>query len=43
MNEAAAVFERAHGVQIKGPAGPTPQWIDEAKSDADLIFSGSGT
>jgi len=41
MNEAAAVFERAHGLQVKVVAGPTPQWIDEAKSDADLIFSGS--
>jgi accessory colonization factor AcfC len=41
MKEAAAIFERAHGVQVEVVAGPTPQWIDEAKSDADLIFSGS--
>ena len=41
MKEAAAVFERAHGVQVKVVAGPPPQWVDEAKAGADLIFSGS--
>lgn len=41
MKEAAAVFGRAHGVDVEVTAGPTPKWIAEAKNDADLIFSGS--
>lgn len=41
MKEAAAVFGKAHGVAVDVTAGPTPQWIDRAKADADLIFSGS--
>jgi accessory colonization factor AcfC len=41
MKEAAAAFGRSHGVAVDVVAGPTPQWIDHAKADADLIFSGS--
>jgi accessory colonization factor AcfC len=41
MKEAAAVFGKAHGIEVQVTAGPTPQWIDHAKSDADMIFSGS--
>ena len=41
MKEAAAVFGQAHGIDVQVTAGPAPQWIDHAKSDADLIFSGS--
>jgi accessory colonization factor AcfC len=41
MKEAAAVFGQAHGIDLQVTAGRTPQWIDLAKSDADLIFSGS--
>lgn len=41
MKDAAAAFERSHGVAVEVTAGPTPQWIDHAKVDADLIFSGS--
>ena len=41
MKEAAAVFGKAHGITVDVTAGPTPQWIDRAKADADLIFSGS--
>lgn len=41
MKEAAAEFGRAHGIAIEVTAGPTSQWIDRAKADADLIFSGS--
>jgi accessory colonization factor AcfC len=41
MKEAAAAFERSHGVAVEVTAGPTPQWIDHAKADADVIFSGS--
>ncbi len=41
MREAAAAFGRTHGVDVQVTAGPTPQWLDEAKGDADLVFSGS--
>ena len=41
MKDAAAAFERSHGVAVEVTAGRTPQWIDHAKVDADLIFSGS--
>src|ERR1700730_16896246 len=41
MKEAAAVFGQAHEIDVQVTAGPAPQWIDHAKSDADLIFSGS--
>jgi accessory colonization factor AcfC len=41
MKEAAAAFERSHGVAVEVTGGPTPQWIDDAKVDADVIFSGS--
>lgn len=41
MKEAAAAFARSHGVPVEVTAGPTSQWIDHAKADGDLIFSGS--
>ena len=34
MKEAAAVFGKAHGIEVQVTAGPTPQWIDHAKSGA---------
>lgn len=43
MKEAAAAFEKASGNKVQITAGPTPQWLDKAKSDADVIFSGSET
>ena len=43
MREAAAAFERAGGAKIEVVAGPTPQWLPQAKTDADLVFSGSET
>jgi accessory colonization factor AcfC len=43
MKEAAAAFERAGGAKIEVVAGPTPQWLPQAKSDADLVYSGSET
>ncbi len=43
MKEAAAVFEQEHGVKVTVTAGPTPNWIERAKQDADLIYSGSET
>jgi accessory colonization factor AcfC len=41
MKEAVAEFGRTHDVKVDVVAGPAPQWIDKAKADADLIFSGS--
>lgn len=43
MKEAAAVFEKQAGIKVEVTAGPTPQWIEKAKSDADIIYSGSET
>lgn len=41
MREAAAEFGRRHGIMVEVVGGPTPQWLEKAKGDADLIFSGS--
>ena len=41
MKEAAAAFSRLRGVQVEVVGGPTPQWLEQAKSDADVIFSGA--
>ena len=43
MKEAAAEFEKMAGVKVEMSAGPTPKWLEKAKNDADLIFSGSET
>lgn len=43
MKEAAAAFEKSSGNKVIVTAGPTPQWIEKAKDNADLIFSGSET
>jgi accessory colonization factor AcfC len=43
MKEAAAFFEKQSGIKVEVTAGPTPQWIEKAKSDADIIYSGSET
>jgi accessory colonization factor AcfC len=43
MKEAAAAFEKESGVKVEVTAGPTPQWIGQAKADADVIYSGSET
>jgi accessory colonization factor AcfC len=43
MKEAATAFEKATGIQVEVTAGPTPKWIDAARANADLIFSGSET
>jgi accessory colonization factor AcfC len=43
MKEAAAAFEKMSGNKVQVTAGPTPQWLDKAKTDADVIFSGSET
>jgi accessory colonization factor AcfC len=43
MKEAATAFEKETGIKVEVTAGPTPQWIDKARQDADLIYSGSET
>ncbi|MEM5388748.1 extracellular solute-binding protein [Paraburkholderia phymatum] len=43
MKEAAAAFEKQTGTHVDVTAGPTPSWIDHARADADLIYSGSET
>jgi accessory colonization factor AcfC len=43
MKEAAQAFEKQTGVHVDVTAGPTPAWIDRARADADLIYSGSET
>lgn len=41
MTEAAAAFERRHGIRVVVTGGPTPQWLSRARRDADVIFSGA--
>lgn len=43
MKEAAAVFEQERGIKVLVTAGPTQNWIEHAKQDADLVYSGSET
>ena len=38
MKEAAAAFEKQTGTKVVVTAGPTPQWIEKARTDADIIF-----
>lgn len=41
MKEAAAAYGHAHGIDVVVVAGPTPEWADQARQDADVIFSGA--
>lgn len=41
IKEAAETFGKARGFDVKVTAGPTPGWIDRAKQDADVVYSGS--
>lgn len=43
MREAAAAFGRSRNVEVQVVGGPTGIWLERAKGDADLIFSGSET
>jgi accessory colonization factor AcfC len=43
IREAAAQFGAAHGVKVIVTAGPTAKWIAQAKTDADVVYSGSET
>lgn len=41
MKEAAALFGQQHDVKVAVTAGPSSVWMEQAKKDADIIFSGS--
>ncbi|MGA7781267.1 MAG: substrate-binding domain-containing protein [Paraburkholderia sp.] len=43
MKEAAAAFEKKTGTHVEVTAGPAPAWMDHAREDADVIYSGSET
>jgi len=37
MKEAAAAFEDETGIAVQITAGPSSQWMEEAKADADAV------
>lgn len=41
MSESAAAFERRRGIFVRVTGGPTPQWLERARGDADVVFSGA--
>ena len=41
MKEAAEAFGKQNNVKMEIVAGPTNQWIEKAKKDADIVYSGS--
>src|SRR3546814_16653363 len=41
MKEAAASCKDRTGVTVVVKAGPAPQWIDAARGNADVMFSGA--
>ncbi|MFT3804355.1 MAG: substrate-binding domain-containing protein [Burkholderiaceae bacterium] len=41
MKEAAKAYAAAHRVTVNVVAGPTPQWVERARQDADVVFSGA--
>lgn len=41
MKEAATAFGAKENVKVEIVAGPTGEWLDRAKAEGDLIFSGS--
>ena len=43
MKEAAANFAAKRGVKVEVVAGPTKDWLAQAKGDGDVIYSGSET
>jgi accessory colonization factor AcfC len=43
MQEIAAGYGKAHGIDVLVTAGPTPKWLPQAKLDADVVFSGAET
>lgn len=41
MQEAAKAFSAAKSLTVNVTAGPTPQRVERAKQDADIVFSGA--
>ena len=41
MKEAAKQFTNKTGIAVHVTSGPTTQWSEKAKLDADVIYSGS--
>ena len=41
MKEAAAAYRVRTGTEVRVVAGPTGEWLADAKRDADVIYSGS--
>ncbi len=41
MQEAAKAFGAANSLTVNVTAGPTPQWVEKARQDADVVFSGA--
>lgn len=41
MKECAELFTKARGFPVLVTAGPEPNWIDQAKQNADLIYGGA--
>lgn len=41
MKELASAFSKEKGITVEVTAGPTGKWVEKAKQDADVIFSGS--
>ncbi len=41
MKEAGEIFGKQLNVKMEVAAGPTNQWIEKAKKDADIIYSGA--
>lgn len=41
MKEAAAAYGQVHGIDVVVVAGPTSQWAEQARQDADVFFSGA--
>jgi len=41
MREAAQVFEQKTSIHVEITAGPTSAWLQQAKENADMIYSGS--
>ncbi len=41
IREAAEVFGREHGVEVVVTKGPADRWLEKARKNADLIYSGA--
>ena len=41
MQEAARVFGKQEGIEVKVTPGPTPNWESDLPRDGDVLYSGS--